>query len=67
MVKCLNIGENIGKPIYRSISSLIKGISCQEKGDQNCSFEQDGQAQISGASCCTDEPDHYIVIAHLKG
>ncbi len=22
MVKCLNIGKNIGKPIYRSISSL---------------------------------------------
>ncbi len=23
MVKCLNIGENIGKPIYRSISSIF--------------------------------------------
>ncbi len=22
MVKCLNIGENIGKPIYRSISNV---------------------------------------------
>ncbi len=23
MVKCLNIGKNIGKPIYRSISNIV--------------------------------------------
>ncbi len=26
MVKCLNIGTNIGKPIYRSISTLLLGL-----------------------------------------
>ncbi len=30
MVKCLNIGENIGKPIYRPISSYL-GESAQRK------------------------------------
>ncbi len=32
------------------VPRLDKGFSCQEKGDQNCSFEQGGHAQISGGT-----------------
>ncbi len=46
---------------------LNKGISCQEKGDKNGSFEQSGQAQISGGTAAWMSSDHNIVIAHLKG
>ncbi len=41
--RCSTEAHLAGVPFLRSFV-LIKGISCQEKGDKNCSFEQDGQA-----------------------
>ncbi len=52
---------------YTPVPRLNKGISCQEKGDNNCSIEQGGQAQISGGAAARMNSDLNIVIAHLKG
>ncbi len=53
MVKCLNIGKNFGKPIYRSISKINTDQFKSNKTNKNVKYILAHQVQLNeNEKCC---------------